>query len=404
MQALFTVSFSAPSASSAVRVLLCASFLSLTLIALLAGAAGQVYAAEDAAQKKAELEKLRGRIQQVSRQLQDDIGARDRLTRELRSAEKELARLNAELRDIDGEIGRKRDNLGVLRQEQAATERELGGEKTALADQIRAAYAAGREERLKLLLNQEDPVRLGRALVYYDYLNRARTLRIEIVREHLRKLAELTMAIGKELAGLNELRERRGATVARLEDTRRSRARVLADLEKSIRARGMELERLRSDEAALAQLVERLESVFADIPASLGAAGKFADLRGKLAWPARGSLLNRYGDKREDGRMRWQGVTIAAANGSQVQAVSHGRVAYADWLPHFGLLLIIEHGGGYMSLYGHNQSLYKEAGDWVEAGEPIASVGDSGGQNRSALYFEIRRNGKPVDPASWLTR
>lgn len=358
-------------------------------------------AADDGAAREAELAALRERIQAVQAEQRAALDRRDRLTRELRATEARLAGLNAELRGLERDIAAREARLEDLRRDAAVTGRRLAAQKRALAEQIRAAYLAGREEKLKLLLNQEDPARLGRMLVYYEYLNQARAAQIERVRRTLAELDALSRDIGAVLARLEALRETRAGLRDRLAAAQAERRAVLTELEASIRNREQRLARLRQDEKALQDLVRRLESVFADIPEELGAGPAFGSRRGRLAWPVSGRLLNRFGARREAG-LEWQGVMIAAERGSEVRAISRGRVAYADWLPHYGMLVILEHGDGYMSLYGHNQALYKEPGDWVQAGEVIAAVGDTGGRTEPGLYFEIRKNGRPVDPAAWL--
>ena len=371
--------------------------LPLLLLAVAAGA-GE---APDTREKQAELEALRAEIQAVQQQLARDLGQRDQLTGELRLAERELAAAASDLREVNIQIDFKQERLSELEAEQRARRARLGSEREALASQVRAAYLAGREEKMKLLLNQQ--ATFGRVLVYYDYLNRERSQRIETVLEQLTRLIELENEIAAEVADLARVREQRQQLLERLAASRDQRASVLASLEQSIRSRNAELEELQRDEKALADLVASLLDVFADIPDRLSAQVAFNSLRGKLGWPADGRLVARFGQPRADGRMRWNGLMIAAEPGTPVRAVSHGRVAYADWLPHYGLLLILEHGDGYLSLYGHNQTLYKEVGDWVTPGEIVAAMGDSGGQQRAALYFEIRHNKDVQDPARWLT-
>lgn len=373
-------------------------------LCLLLGLALPAGAADETAARQAELAALQTRIADIARAQQQAVGERDALTVELRRTEKTLARLNAELSQLESELAGQQAHLSALRREQAGVRATLTAHKAALGEQVRAAYLTGRQERLKLLLNQEDPVRLGRLLVYYDYLNRARSVRISTVRAQLERLLNLARDIAAEVAALDTTRAQRAATGQQLEDQRATRAATLAKLDRQIHNQDAELTRLRADERALADLIRQLQNAFADIPDNLGQGLAFSAVRGRLPWPVQGRLLHRYGEARAGGRLDWQGLTIGAAAGSQVSAVARGRVAYADWLPHFGLLVILEHGDGYMSLYGHNQQLYVEAGDWVDAGRTIAAVGDSGGQASTALYFEIRKNGKPVNPNQWLTK
>lgn len=360
------------------------------------------HAAEDAQRKQEELEELRAEIARVQQALARDIGARDELTVELRALERKLGDAANALREADATLLSGQKRLRELEAEQRERESALAGERDALADQVRAAYMAGREEKLKLLLNQQDPVTFGRVLTYYDYLNRARTARIDHVNEQLARLEAIEKEIAAEVAALDVARTDRAKILAGLERTRDARAKLLAQLETGIRGRNTELKQLQADERALAELVQSLLDVFADIPAQLANRKPFGELRGALPWPSEGRVLASYGQDRIDGRMHWNGMMIAGKPGAPVHAVSHGRVAYADWLPHYGLMLIIEHGDGYLSLYGHNQALYKEVGDWVEAGETVAAIGDSGGQQQAALYFEIRHGKRVEDPRRWL--
>lgn len=379
------------------RLAACALLLLLGSAAPPAGA-GE----EEVAAKKERLEELRGRIATVREQLRDQTSRRREVTEALRAVETRIGEIGTELRRTEQRIAEQERRLESLREERDRRRRELERQKDTLSEQIRSAYRAGREERLKLLLNQEDPATLGRMLAYYDYLNRARTDRIREVNRQLEELARLENEIRTTLSSLEDLREKRQQRLDSLAATRDEREAVLARIEQNIRQTDSRLDEMKSDEQALANLVRSLQRALSDIPADLDRKARFDDMKGQLPWPSRGSLANAFGGPRAGGRMKWRGIRIEAEPGTAVRAVSHGRVAYADWLPRFGLLLVIEHSDGYMSLYGHNRSLFKEVGDWVEPGEIVASVGDSGGQERAALYFEIRKGRDPVDPVAWL--
>lgn len=376
--------------------------LPLLIVVLLLACGLAARADDDVAAKKAKLEKLRDEIAQVQSAQRDEVNRRDSLTRELRSVEKNIAQLGHDVSRLESQVADKQAELKHLQAQQAQSRAALAEQKKALATQVRAAFAAGREEYLKLLLNQEDPVLLGRMLTYYDYFNRARSDRIAKVNAELEKLARLNAQVQDTLGRLTDLRDARKAKLADLKRTESDRKQVLAKLNRAIREHNSRLSRLKQSEATLAALVKRLESVFADIPKGLDQNVAFASLKGRLSWPVPGSLANRFGADQPGSRMPWRGVVLKAAAGTPVKAVARGRVAYADWLPHFGLLVIIEHGDGYMSLYAHNRELYTEAGDWVEAGQVIAKVGESGGQDAPGLYFELRKNGKPFNPAAWV--
>lgn len=374
----------------------------LLVIAVFGSSGASAQDDTEARSKQEELEALRAKIQQVQRALAQDVGKRDALTAELRNTERELGRAANALREVNIDLQFKQENLQKLEGEQRARRAALAAERTALSGQVRAAYIAGREEKMKMLLNQQDPAALGRVLVYYDFLNKARTARIERVNAQIVRLIELKKQIATEVASLDKTRAERSRLLDSLEQARDQRAGLLAQLETRIRDRNSELRRLQADERALSELVQSLLDVFADLPPDVANHQSFDTLRGKLPWPSAGNVVAHFGDTRADGRMRWQGMMIAAKPGTPVRAISHGRVAYADWLPHYGLLLVLEHGDGYLTLYGHNQALYKEVGDWVEPGEIIAAVGDTGGQEKSALYFEIRHGKRIEDPKRWL--
>ena len=348
----------------------------------------------------AALERLRARIAALSRELAATRGAHAEAVRALRESEKAIGRVERELEAVEARLRASRRALERLRAERAALRERLARQRTALARTLRAAYLVGREERLKLLLSQEDPAALGRVLAYHRYLVRARLERIEAVRASLAALRALETRIADERERQETLHAARERERERLAARRAERAAAVARLAARLRRGEDELRRLERDRAALERLLNEVERALEGLPRP-EQARPFAELRGRLPWPARGRLLARFGARRAAGGLRWRGVLIGAREGTPVRAVSHGRVVFADWLRGLGLLLIIDHGDGWMTLYGHNRSLYKEVGDWVQAGEVIASVGDSGGRERAALYFEIRHRGRPIDPVRW---
>ncbi len=271
-----------------------------------------------------------------------------------------------------------------------------------LAEQIRASYRLDSQSRLKLILNQDSPAQLGRMLAYYDYINRAQVVKISGLREALTTLETMQQFIDQELSRLAMVQTQQRAVMDQLDQQRKQRRTLLVQLDERIddeESRLRELERNRQD---LETLLERLTDVLADIPADLGKHLGVARQKGRIPMPVKGPVRHAFGQSRGGG-LHWQGWIIAAAAGSEVSAVAYGRVAFADWLRGYGLLIIIDHGEGFMSLYGHNESLLYEAGDWVEPGEIISVIGVRTG-NEQGLYFELRKNGKSVDPAVWLAR
>jgi septal ring factor EnvC (AmiA/AmiB activator) len=238
-------------------------------------------------------------------------------------------------------------------------------------------------------------------LVYFSYFSRARQAKIESMRDTLLQLETLQAEIQEKTRSLTALLEEQRQQDELFKAQKQRREQVLARLDKQLNSQGGELKRLQSDEKQLQSLVYSLQELLSDIPADASQQKPFKALKGQLHWPARGHLARRFGSRRGDSGLKWQGVLIEAPEGGGVRAVSQGRVAFADWMRGFGLLLIIDHGDGYMSLYGQNQALYKEVGEWVASGEVVATLGASGGQTEAGLYFEIRHNGQPVNPLRW---
>jgi septal ring factor EnvC (AmiA/AmiB activator) len=310
-------------------------------------------------------------------------------------------------------VGHAREALSDLKRQRAAhaarrsalatekreREAQLDKNRSDLAGEIRAAYTIGRQEPLKILLNQEDPALAGRMFAYYGYFGRARAAEIRIIQDEVQRLADLAAGLDAEDAALARLEQQQRTELSALERARAQRSQVLAGLEAESRTRAQNLERLRAQQAGLEQLLRELRAAMERFPLETNEA--FARLRGKLAWPVSGHLVARFGDARAGG-VRWDGVLVATERGTPVKAVCGGRVIYADWLPGLGLLAIVDHGDGYLSLYGHNERLYKAAGERVAAGETLAAAGDTGGSGRTELYFEIRKAGKPVDPRPWF--
>jgi septal ring factor EnvC (AmiA/AmiB activator) len=391
------------------------------VVAVLVGPTGSppAFAArqQTPAQKEAELRKLNERIEKVRKSVNADVQKRDKLSVELRDAELGVASARRELEDIRAQRLATEGRLRELEQEQARDERELDGERAELAGELRAAYVNGREEQLKLLLNQEDPASFGRLLAYYGYFGRARAERIRGIQEKLDHLALVREKIAAEQGRLLALEQQREQRVVSLKSSQDQRARAVSAIDKQIKTRGGELNRLQSQARSLEKLIaelrkaiekaEREAAAAAGRPGSQGGARKapFEPLKGKLPWPVPdGKVLARFGQPRAGGSLRWQGMLIGTDRGARVRAPFAGRVVYGDWLPGMGLMLVLDHGGGYMSLYGHNEELFRKVGDDVTAGDVIGSVGDSGGHAQPALYFEVRRGKTPVDPQIWLTR
>lgn len=371
----------------------------LVLLAALPGGEARGADLSDAEARR-QLEALKARISSIEQAQRQAAQERDRESRALREAETAVAHeagVLEETRRARIAVVSRRDVLAARRADLAAG---LEADSEALAAEIRTAWMAGGEPRLKLMLSQRDPGALGRMLTWYGYVARARAAKVEQLRTRLAELAEVSRQLEAERQRLAAAEARQARAVAALDEARAERAREVARLDADVERRGREAERLRQEAAALEQLIEELRAAVADLP--IGDAAPFAAQRGRLAWPVQGVLARDFGARRGEGP-RSNGVLIAAERGTDVKAVWHGRVAYADWLPGLGLLLVLEHGDGYMSLYAHNEALFSAVGDWVVAGQVLGRVGDSGGRDQAGLYFEIRSGTRPENPTPWFS-
>jgi murein hydrolase activator len=373
----------------------------LLLSAALAVGAG---AAEEPspAKAEAELKAVRSQIDRMRADMERDAGRRDKLTRELEETEKTVSSARGELDKLKRERTLHNARRAELAAQRRAQESALGERRAALAGQIRAAHMIGQREPLKLLLSQRDPAQTGRVLTYYQYFGTARASQIAAINSHLAEISTLDAALAEEEARLTALEEQQRGELSKLQSARERRGRALVTLEAESKNRARELERLKDQQGGLEKLVRELRRALERIDKfPTDSKDAFAKLRGKLSWPVAGKLMASFGQTRAGG-VKWDGVLLAGSQGSAVRAVYHGRIVYADWLSGLGLLTIIDHGDGYLSLYGHNERLYKEVGERVTAGDTIATVGDSGGRSTPALYFEIRKAGRPVDPRPWF--
>src|SRR5262245_36111096 len=364
---------------------------------------GAAAAESTPAQKEAELKQVQSRIDRIRKQVNSDIEKRDRLGAELRDAELDLATARRTLEETREQRIQSESQLAELTREQARREAALSAEREALGGELRAAYVNGREEQLKLLLNQEDPATLGRTLAWYGYFGRARAGRIQGIRDQLGDLALVREKIAAATERLRLLEERQQQQLDSLNTAQTRRTRAVAAIESQIKSRGGEITRLQTQARSLERLIAELRKALEDVP--VGKQAPFESLRGRLPRPVQsGQGLARFGQPRAGGSRRWQGMLVGTDRGARVRAPFAGRVVYADWLPGMGLMIVLDHGKGYMSLYGHNEELFRKVGEAVDAGDVIAAVGDSGGHNQPALYFEVRRGREPVNPENWLQR
>jgi septal ring factor EnvC (AmiA/AmiB activator) len=352
--------------------------------------------------KEAELKQVRTRIESIRKNIIADAERRDSLAASLKDAELEIQSARERLSDIRAQRTAAEAKLRDLQAEKADTEKKIADERDALAGELRVAYMNGRQEQIKLLLNQGTPGQLGRVMAYYGYFGQARAERITAIGEHLAHLDLLAESIAAEAERLQTIEASNADQVQSLATARDRRKTTLAQVQSKIKTRNDELAVLERDARSLEKLVEQLRRAIEEFPEL--AEQPFQRVKGKLPWPVKGKLLARFGQLRAGGPLKWQGLVIGADRGTQVRAPFYGRVVYADWLPGLGLLIVLDHGGGYMTLYGHNEQLYRRVGDRVAPGDPLSAVGDAAGFGRSGLYLEIRNGRATVDPSVWLAK
>ncbi len=374
--------------------------LAAFLLTILLSAGALAQEATDAERLQQQLKELEAEIQKFRDMLEQTQSDRNTLEQTLETNEKEISEILRRIQEIQEELKAGENKVSSLNRERRSLERAREEQQALIKQQVRAAYEIGREDYLKVVLNQEDPNRLTRMITYYDYFNEARAEQITAYRSTIASLREVQLEITTANLELRENREALNTRRTSLESVREDKEATLALLNRSIVEAGEEIEIREQDRERLEALLERIRAGAVNLPTP-GDTIAFADRRGELLMPIPGQITNRFGSSRAGGKLRWNGIFIAANPGTPVSAVHYGRVVFSDWLRGFGLLLIIDHGDGYMSLYGHNEVLYRETGDWVIAGETVATVGDTGGQNRSGLYFEIRYAGTPTDPQNW---
>jgi septal ring factor EnvC (AmiA/AmiB activator) len=351
---------------------------------------------------KQKLDAIRTEIKALAAQQRATEGEKSDAVRALREKETGIAAVARDVHALDEKLDAQQKELDALDRERERLETALKSQRAALAALLRSAYALGRHEELKLLLQQNDVAAIARVLAYNRYFQRARIGRIDTLSTDLESLAKVQDDIRAKTAEFAATRDARAADGARLDQERAERETLVGELDAKLKEQGERAAALGKDEKALTALLEKLRDVFADIPKQLSGAEPFASQRGHLAWPVAGAkVATAFGSADESGR-RSSGLLLTAKTGTAVHAVSHGRIVFADWLRGYGLMVIVDHGDGYLSLYGCNETLLKDVGDWVNAGETIATSGASGGQKTPGLYFELRAKGQAVDPKGWL--
>ena len=379
---------------------------------LLAVGANAAAAVTTAGTQQEDLRRLRNRIEELQQRLAATEETWTEAADALRESERAISAANRTLRELAEQQRVIDAKLAELQEQSRLASSDIEAQQARLARLLYQQYTGAQPDALRLLLNGEDPGRIARQLYYLSYLARARAELIRDLRANIGRLEELSGATRQQRAELAAVDAEQQAQRQRLEQEKHARKEVLVRVSRQIDQQRREISTLKRDENRLARLVEQIGRLLSKskpaplrnerLPDASGDARPFAQLKGKISLPVRGELKNRFGSPRSDSGLTWKGLFIAAPGGQEVKAIAAGRVVFADWLRGFGNLLILDHGGGYMSLYGNNETLYKQVGDTIKGGETVAAVGNSGGNTDSGLYFEIRHQGKAFDPLGWV--
>lgn len=370
----------------------------LTLIALITVSATTAAMAAD---KQARLEKVRDRISAIKAQMVEDREARSDHVAALANIENKISDIASRLTELDNSIARAQQRVAALSKHVEQQRRQLDHQSDQLATQIRAAYRVGRQSPLQLILSQENPAMIGRLLGYYEYYAKAQSDAIADVRAKLDDLREARAERSEQQQRLQQKRSERRAILARLKATRTQREATLQAIEQRLAQRGDTLEQLRADAQRLTNLIGSLHESLAPLPPP-SPHKPFAQRKGTLSTPVHGQAIAQFGDNKAGGRLQWEGKWIAAPAGTPVSAVAPGRVVYVGWMYHYGLMVVLDHGDNFYTVYGHNQSVFVRVGEQVRAGEKLSSAGTSGGHDTAGVYFEIRHGTTPLDPGDWL--
>lgn len=345
------------------------------------------------------LAEIKQRIEALQQELNQVKGERDQLLEDLESNEKNISELLQRIDKIKSDMQSRGEKLRELQQEEKQLEESRRSMQRRAEQEVAAAYRLGRQEQIKLLLNQQDPQNIARQLRYHDYFLKQRSRVIDDYVSTLDQLSTVSIGIQREQDTLARERNQLEQQRRDLASAQKNRQRTLNKLAAQLASKSGELGKLQSDRSRLQRLVDEVGRAISSLINPSDRA-PFAKQRKQLPWPIQGRRANAFGQRRANG-ITWTGVTIRASAGKAVKAIHRGRVVFADYLRGQGMLVILDHGDGYMSLYGQNQSLTRAIGEWVESGDTIAKVGNTGGARQSGLYFEIRRNGKPQDPTVW---
>ena len=351
----------------------------------------------------AQIEDLKERIEDIDDWLADAEEDRSDLEQQLAASERKISRLTRERRTLGKQVAEQQQRLNELEQQEQTLTKTLDRQRESLKRQVRAAWMEGDAPAIKVLLNEVDPERVARTMTYYEYLSRDTVERLKAFQKSLLALKETRSQAEATRAQLAETERNVAERQEQLRQSRQQRQQTLAALNADIKNRQGERAELEADRQRLEKLLQDVQEAIADIPTP-NESQPFKSLQNKLPWPAKGKVLSGFGDRYADGKLKRSGLLIDTGDEVEIKAVHYGRVVFANRLRGFGLITIIDHGDGYMTLYGHSSSLFTSPGDWVAAGEAIALTGRTGGTDHAAVYFEVRRNGKPTNPRSWLAR
>jgi septal ring factor EnvC (AmiA/AmiB activator) len=356
------------------------------------------------------MEKLQKDIADMQKELKKVQGARSSVQQDLQRNETQMSELQKKVEKIQQEINQQNKQIDNLHKERDDLNKAREKQQKQAAEQIRSAYILGQQPQFKVFLNQESPERISRMMKYHSYFMAAHAEKMKNYLNTIAQLNELEPQIAQKTTELNSIKEELDKQQASLREVQAQRKETLAKINNTISSKDRELQDLLEDRRqlqSLLQKVARATTSLATAPSYVplpNAGEKFSSRKGRLPWPTQGHIAHGFGSSQIEGQLQWNGVLIIADAGQQVMSVHYGRVVFADYFRGQGLLVIVDHGEGFLSLYAHNQHLLKKAGDAVKAGETIASVGNTGGQSESGLYFEIRFQGKAVDPSDWLAR
>jgi septal ring factor EnvC (AmiA/AmiB activator) len=418
------------------RSALAFGLLALTLNSPFALAANKADKPKEKVEKpKEKLNNIHERIESLTKQLGKTKEAHADAADALKESEKAISETNRKLFDLQQAQKKHNESLQALQTQKTGLENTIDGQKNQLSKQIYQQYLHGQQNYLQLILEEQDPSAISRQLQYFSYISQARQTLINDMQSNLGRVTKLNEETENALKEVVSLKGKQEAERKNLESQKQAHSKVVEKLSSQISAQRNEIEKLKRDEKSLSQLVERLArapqikpqkptqanlpnkepnnkpetetspqrplATNESLPSNAFDGGNFESLRGKLNLPVRGQVTNKFGAGRQDTGLTWKGLFIKSNEGNEVKSVANGRVVFADWMRGFGNLIIVDHGGGYMSLYGNNQALLRKMGDTVKGGDTIASVGNSGGNDTSGLYYELRSRSKPFDPMSW---